>query len=496
TIHSRCQRFDFRGISIPEMIERLNTIIEEEKIAIELEAVKVIAESAEGGMRDAISLLDQVVSYTDTTIVVNDVHAIKGTVSNEKLLSIADAIYKNNSIEAIKQLDDLVLMGKEAPRLVGNLIKFYRDLLIYKNINTDEKDQLIYSQLDFIELSKKLSNNLIFFYIDALNKAQNDMKWTTNSKLYMELALIKMVDKVEKQEVIIEDQFETLKEEIKELKEKIDNFKFIPETKEKIIEESNEEKELESFFKQPAQELGNKMENPFTEPIIKDDKPSEKVLEDDTKNEYIKDDNPLYSKEDIEKPKIDELKDEEVNLFNTPVVEPEIKVKEPYKTFDIRYVEDVLNNANREIKITMNMRWFDIERDATHSNLSYARMITEGRLVATNDKMIIIEYVSPSICNRMMKPEIKEKITKILCDFYNKEIEYLALPKSVWEEKSQEFIQKWKQGEKNIELSPINHPKLKEMPIINHNIDDMTPDSVKEAINMFGSDIVNIKKGD
>ena len=496
TIHSRCQRFDFRGISIPEMIERLNTIIEEEKIAIELEAVKVIAESAEGGMRDAISLLDQVVSYTDTTIVVNDVHAIKGTVSNEKLLSIADAIYKNNSIEAIKQLDDLVLMGKEAPRLVGNLIKFYRDLLIYKNINTDEKDQLIYSQLDFIELSKKLSNNLIFFYIDALNKAQNDMKWTTNSKLYMELALIKMVDKVEKQEVIIEDQFETLKEEIKELKEKIDNFKFIPETKEKIIEESNEEKELESFFRQPAQELGNKMENPFTEPIIKDDKPSEKVLEDDTKNEYIKDDNPLYSKEDIEKPKIDELKDEEVNLFNTPVVEPEIKVKEPYKTFDIRYVEDVLNNANREIKITMNMRWFDIERDATHSNLSYARMITEGRLVATNDKMIIIEYVSPSICNRMMKPEIKEKITKILCDFYNKEIEYLALPKSVWEEKSQEFIQKWKQGEKNIELSPINHPKLKEMPIINHNIDDMTPDSVKEAINMFGSDIVNIKKGD
>ena len=142
------------------------------------------------------------------------------------------------------------------------------------------------------------------------------------------------------------------------------------------------------------------------------------------------------------------------------------------------------------------MRWYDIERDATSKNLSYARMITEGRLVASDGKMIIIEYVSPSLCNRMMKPDIKEQIVRVLSDFYNKEIDYLALPKVVWEEKSQEFIQKWKQGEKNIKLSPINHPNLKEMPTINHEIEDMTPDSVKEAINLFGSDLVKVKKGE
>jgi DNA polymerase-3 subunit gamma/tau len=142
------------------------------------------------------------------------------------------------------------------------------------------------------------------------------------------------------------------------------------------------------------------------------------------------------------------------------------------------------------------MKWFDIEREATTANLSYARMITEGRLVATDAKMIIIEYLTPSICNRMMKPDIKEQIVKILCDFYDTKLDYLALPKVVWEEKSQEFIQKWKQGQTNIKLSPINHPDLKGMPNINHNIEDMTPDSVKEAINMFGSDLVRIKKGD
>lgn len=487
TIHSRCQRFDFRGVSVPEMIGRLNTIVNKENIAIEKEAIKVIAESAEGGMRDAISLLDQVISYSNQKVTINDVHAIKGTVSNYKLLNIADAIYNNNSIEAIKQLEELVLLGKEAPRLVENLIKFYRDLLIFKNVNTDEKDQLIYSEPSFIELSRKLSNNLIFFYIDALNKAKNDMKWTTNSKLYMELALIKMVDKVEKQEIIIVDEFELLKGKIKDLQEKIDNLEYKPQKEEIKVEEKVEiEEETSPDF----------IDISTHNQVFSDNKEEKVEIKEVKLEEHIVDDKPLYSKDDIED-KNEEVEDEteEANIFNTVVEEIEEK-KEPYSTFDIRFVEDVLNNANREIKISMNMRWFDIEREATHSNLSYSRMITEGRLVATDSNMIIIEYLTPSICNRMMKPEIKNRIVKILCDFYNKELDYLALPKVVWEEKSQEFIQKWKQGETNIKLSPINHPDLKGMPTINHSVEDMTPDSVKEAINMFGSDLVKVKKGD
>ncbi|MCK5387923.1 MAG: DNA polymerase III subunit gamma/tau, partial [Candidatus Izimaplasma sp.] len=371
TIHSRCQRFDFRGISIPEMIERLNTIIKEENIAIESEAVKVIAESAEGGMRDAISLLDQVVSYTDKEVIVNDVHAIKGTVSNKRLLNIAKAIYKNNSIEAIKLLDDLVLMGKEAPRLVGNLIKFYRDLLIFKNINTEDVDQLIYSEPEFIELSKKLSNNLIFFYIDALNKAQNDMKWTTNSKLYMELALIKMVDKVEKQEIIIADEFKQLKDEIKTLQTKVENLKSAPApiNKETVIEKILIEPQKEKEIKKIIEEIPTIVEEipqPKEEtPLIVEKKPEKMETLADMQDELIEDENPLYTKDDIDESQ-EEPELEEANLFNTAPKESEKPAVEPYKTFDIRYVEDVLNNANREVKIAMNMKWFDIERNALH----------------------------------------------------------------------------------------------------------------------------------
>ncbi len=481
------------------MIRTLNKIIKKENIGIEKEAIKVIAESAEGGMRDAISLLDQVVSYTDENVTTSDVHTIRGTVSNKKLLNIAYAIYENNSVEAIKQLDDLILLGKEAPRLVENLIKFYRDVLIFKNVNTSEEDHLIYKDKEFIELSKNLSNNMIFYYIDCLNKAQNDMKRTSNAKLYMELALIKMVDKIEKQEIYYEDEINSLKIQIKKLNEKIDDIDISSKEKqepdvfevigEPIIEESIT-KPVTEIIKEDSKKLEESQVNTEDEvfkAVIEEEEKEESIVE------KIIDPKPLYTEEDIDRSEKEE-DPEETNLFNTEVP---VSVEEviPYSTFDIRYVEDILNNAKREIKVTMNMKWYDIERASESSELVYAKMITEGRLVATDGKMIIIQYANSSICNRMMKPDIKEKIVRILNKFFNTEIDYLALPEVVWQEKSQEFIKKWKQGETNIKLSPIDNPDLRDMPTIDHEVEDMTPDSVKEAISLFGSDIVKVKKG-
>lgn len=493
TIHSRCQRFDFRGVSVPDMVKTLNIIIKKENIGIEKEAIKVIAESAEGGMRDAISLLDQVVSYTDKNVTTSDVHVIRGTVSNEKLLKIAVAIYDNNSVEAIKQLDDLILLGKEAPRLVENLIKFYRDVLIFKNVTVDEDEHLIYKDKVFIDLSKKISNNMIFYYIECLNKAQNDMKWTSNAKLYMELALIKMVDKIEKQEIFYDDEISALKKQIDNLNFKIDNFEVKPIAKQEPV---IEKKIVEPIIKEPVKEVVEEekldVEN---EQIPVEDEVFNDVIELEEEDEKIVDPKPLYTQDDIDTSEKEE-EPEESNLFNTTVTETVEEEIVPYSTFDIRYVEDILNNAKREVKVTMNMKWYDIERASDSADLVYAKMITEGRLVATDGKMIIIQYSNASICNRMMKPEIKQKIVKMLSDFFKTEINYLALPEVVWQEKSQEFIKKWKTGETNIKLSPIVHKELRDMPTINHEVEDMTPDSVKEAISLFGSDIVKVKKGE
>ena len=484
TIHSRCQRFDFRGVSVPEMIGRLDTIIEEEHISINKEAIKVIAESAEGGMRDAISLLDQVVSYTDKKVCVDDVHAIRGTVSNEKLLRIAEAIYINDSIEAIRLLEELVLLGKEAPRLVENLIKFYRDILIFKNTKVAGDEQLVFSDPKFISLTEKLSNNIIFFYIDILNKTQNDMKWTSNAKLYMELALIKMVDHVEKQEVNYLDGLDELRDEIAKLRTELDSKEFAQKVDFPEVHEDDTNIKEEHYPTTEIGELSPSTNNPvpevIEESVIVDKKPVETI----TEVEQVE-----------ETPQLDE---EEETLFSLESEDDKPDSSdEIFKTYDIRYVEKVLNNANREVKIQMNKKWFDIERHVQPDKMTYAKWITSGRVVASNGEMIIIQYPNASLCNRMMKPDVKEIVVELLSEFYDKKIDYLALPIDVWEQKSQEFIKKWKVDRENyITLSEIEHPALKEIPKFNKEVSEFTPDSVKDAINLFGSEAVRVKKGD
>ncbi len=544
TIHSRCQRFDFRGVSVPEMINRMNTIIDNEAIAITNEAVKVIAESAEGGMRDAISLLDQVVSYTEKKVNVNDVHAIRGTVSNEKLLSIAEAIYENDSVKAIKLLEELVELGKESQRLVENLIKFYRDLLIYKNTNTSEDDQLLYSNDDFKLLASNLSNNLVFFYIDVLNKTQNDMKFTNNAKLYMELALIKMVDHIEKQEIHIADEFDALKGEIHQLKVEIDNIEtktheheqtYVPEIPvepvqeevfEPVVEEEQQEellvddKQDEPIVKEveetPTIEVQDEIvidETPEDSPTLEvvEEQPSAETDPEPVKVEEQQEpisvfDEPEEETEEVQEtptPEVKEEKEEPVDLFHMgdPEPDPEPVVEEiqeePYSTYDIRIVEGVLNNGNREVKIQINKRWYDIERVTSPLDMQYAKLITSGRLVATDGKTLIISYPSPSTCNRMMEPEIKERIKGMLSAFHQIDLDYMALPQIVWESVSEEFLQEWRKDKNRaIKLTPINHPGLKEIKLQTEKADDLTPDSVKQAMQLFGRDNVKVRRGD
>lgn len=499
TIHSRCQRFDFRGVSIPEMIHRLNTIIEEENIQIGKQAIKVIAESAEGGMRDAISLLDQVVSYSDSKVTADDVHTIRGTVSNERLLDIATAIYQNNSVEAIRILDDLIDSGKESKRLVDNLIMFYRDMLIFKNTNVTEDVQTIFSNRHFIELSRQLSNHMIFYYIDVLNKTQNDIKWSNSARLYVELALIKMVDKIEKQEIVFQDEINRLQDEIIELKEQMNEPReTVSKPTQKSVHNDDEPVNLQDVIDEQDDEIIS--EDTFDQSssdtdISEDDEPSTSTIFDQPITEEKPDKQKV--KPVLEPVAESPIAEDEDDHVEQPKEVKQPEQKEPYKTFDIRIVEAVLNDGNREEKIAMNKKWFDIERVATTDNMSLAKMITDGRIVATNGKMIIIEYPNASLCNRMMKPNIKSKVVDMLSDYFKKPLDYLALPKSVWGEKSIEFITKWKEDpDRYITLSEIDHPRLKEIPVIKRDHDTMEHKGVKEASRLYGKHKVKVKRGE
>lgn len=206
TILSRCQRFDFQAITDNEIFNRLNVVCESEKINATAEALGLIAQSAEGGMRDALSLLDACISYsTDDVVDINDVLAVSGNVSSELLLEIINSAYLKNGGTILKLLNDILADGKEIPRLVNDLILFLRDTLLYKN-NSLNSLKSIYQAPKFIELAGQISSNLIYSYLDILNELQNNIRYTNQKRPYMEVALLKMCDAMNQaSEVIVKE---------------------------------------------------------------------------------------------------------------------------------------------------------------------------------------------------------------------------------------------------------------------------------------------------
>lgn len=215
TILSRCQRFDFRAVSQADIERRIKHVVLNEKISIDEEAIRLIARTAEGGMRDALSLLDQVISYGGEHISVEDVYMVSGSVSKEKLIDLVDASINCDNLHALKIVDELLEAGKEIPRIINDLILFYRDMLLYKNVNEYQTD---YGD-SFKKIAKDVSNKRLYAYLDILNETLNSIKLSNQKRAFLEMALIKMGDDSELQSVLEYEKIKKLEERVKALEE-------------------------------------------------------------------------------------------------------------------------------------------------------------------------------------------------------------------------------------------------------------------------------------
>ncbi len=194
TILSRCQRFDFKQLTIEELTEELTYICEKEGIKASSDALNVIATAAEGGMRDALSILDQASIYADAEITVEDVNSVTGNISNQKLIELVTAFNNDDASKAINVLNELLNMGKEVSRLTTCIIQFCRDVLLYKSVNQASSDKYIYSTQEFVELAESTDNQRLFYYIDVLVDVQNKIRFTNSQKIYLEVGIMKIIN--------------------------------------------------------------------------------------------------------------------------------------------------------------------------------------------------------------------------------------------------------------------------------------------------------------
>ena len=225
TIISRCQRFDFKRISQASMVGRMEYITNQEGIQVAQEALEAVALSAEGGMRDALSLLDQAISYSEQKVEIEDVLAVTGSVSQQRLGQIVSALKDNQSKQALEYVDGLIQEGKDPGRFVFDLIYYLRDLLIYQNAQglEDLLERAIPDQA-FKDLSGSLDVHWIKEAIAELNRCQQEMKWTNSPKVFIEIAILNICDSkpvsIAEPESVqrLLKRVEELEEQVKELK--------------------------------------------------------------------------------------------------------------------------------------------------------------------------------------------------------------------------------------------------------------------------------------
>ena len=257
TILSRCQRFDFKKISDKYIVERLKIIVKKEKINIEDNALIEIARLSDGGMRDSIGMLDQAISYTDEKITVNDIHEINGTITSQDLKELIELITNNDLENIFKKLDIYNDIGKNFVKLTEELIAFMRNILLClkapKYFADTYGDSDVYKDIS-------CETNIILKYIDLLNDGLIEMKKTNNTKLLLELSIIKMLNTEEIKDVKVMPKLEVIKEE-KPLEE-VKKPKIKPSVPNETLIELKEiriENTLAKFNKKIIKSLGEKI---------------------------------------------------------------------------------------------------------------------------------------------------------------------------------------------------------------------------------------------
>jgi len=197
TIISRCQRLDFRLIKLSEIEKHLEKIAKAEGFEIETKASNLIARVSEGCMRDAISLLDQLVSFSGHKISYDGVVMLLGTADEELLFSFGDAVAQNDSAKLMQLVEKGLEEGRSTLQVTRDLVLHFRNLLHVK-VGSGEALELTSDYLARLGKQAELfSFDKIKKVISALSRAELDMKWHPHGRLVLEVSLLEMLDSLD-----------------------------------------------------------------------------------------------------------------------------------------------------------------------------------------------------------------------------------------------------------------------------------------------------------
>ncbi len=218
TILSRCQRFDFKRIPAMQIQAGLSGYMQKESIGIDEEALAYIARLADGGMRDALSLLEKCISfYFDETITVSKVQYLVGAVDNQMLFDMIEAISQFDSPKTLEICDEVNREGRSIRQFTADLLVHCRNLLVAKTTH-GESGVLDYSR-EYVEKlyeqAEKIDIGVLMYYMKHFSELDQELKYASNQKIVLEVGLLRL------SEVVLDDTTSVLEQKLESLSQKI-----------------------------------------------------------------------------------------------------------------------------------------------------------------------------------------------------------------------------------------------------------------------------------
>lgn len=369
TILSRCQRYDFTKLSDDDINNRLRSVLEKEGIAYNEEAIKIIISLADGGMRDALSILDQVLAYSGNKLEVQDILDIFALESKEEKIALLNSIISKDVSDVLQRINRYVSLGTDIKRLTDDLLLILKDILIYqssRNVNcleilTEQEAASFFKGLDIDETLKM---------IDIIMAAQKDYKTVNSIIPLFEVTILKLVA-----------------------------------TKKDGSANVAQPKPVEPVYEKPA-----------PAPVQKPAAPQPKV-----------EPAPAPKQEEIIS-LLDQPEPEPAPVAPEIVLSKNVlSIKNTRKDgsffIDDGLMLDLMVISKKDIKNSLIDNWSSIKKLIAHPELGRAAtMLADGRPLVASQKVLVVEYQFPSIAEKANLLENQEAIQNVIESVFNKKM--------------------------------------------------------------------------
>lgn len=252
TIVSRCQRYDFSKVDDEDIIKRLKEIFAKENITYEEDALKSITTLADGSVRDALSIADQVIAYSGSNISEKDVEDLFGLASIEEKVDFLNKINEQNTKYVLEKMNKFIEAGVDIKRLTTDMLDILKDVIIYKNTN-DVSLLVKLKENQVKDFSNKITNKKALEMINILLDAQSNYKFVNNIRTLFEITLLKLLNVSSATDVVNEN---------------------IRSTNESLVNNTSKETKVEE------KQVQTNINSVPTQPVAKQNETSTKILED------------------------------------------------------------------------------------------------------------------------------------------------------------------------------------------------------------------------